>query len=366
MYATSIGAQEAITDKVAGMVIPSKVLGQDREIIFYTTKENPQSKNDYPTLFLLDGKENFLLVSGILSNLVRADVIPNVNLVGINTYDYDREYDLTTADTTEEIGFETGGSAKFQDFIVDEVIPVVEDSLTSSTYRMLVGHSLGGSFALQLVLDRPEVFTSAILIDASVWWNQGELVNTFEKQKMDWKDFVTYISRSGTDPEQIALFDRMKMALGEDQGVFEKFPKENHISVLPPSIFNGLKFIFESYTSLEQLYAKGDFKQIKSKITALSQQFDTSIPPQVRPLAAMARNLTNQGKYKESIAILTYLETAHPRDIMVLNFLGEAYQKNGETDKARKTYKSSLEIAKSKNSPMQRWIEQRFAEVNDK
>ena len=107
--ASSARAQQVLSDKFQSAVIPSEILGQDREIILYTTLEDAQGKNDLPTLFLLDGKENMLLVSGILSNLVRADLIPNVNLVGINTYDYDREFDLTTADTTDEIGFETGG-----------------------------------------------------------------------------------------------------------------------------------------------------------------------------------------------------------------------------------------------------------------
>ena len=90
-----------------------------------------------------------------------------------------------------------------------------------------------------------------------------------------------------------------------------------------------------------------------------------SIPPKVAVIAPMARNLTNEMEFSESIKILKYLEVYHSEDIMVLNFLGEAYEKSGDLDNAKLTYDRSLKIAKSKNSPMIRWIEKRLGIIEN-
>ncbi len=361
----NLSAQESLTNGIKKSSIHSKILDQEREILIFSTEGEPDRQNDFPTLYLLDGKENFLLVSGLISNLVRAELLPNLNLVGINNYDYDREYDLSTPANSEDIYFETGGASDFQRFMIEELFPYISASKTSSDYKVLIGHSFGGSFGLNMINEHPKSFSSAILVDPSIWWNDAELIETLKKDQTGFSEMNIYLSRSGNEQENIDLFDKLCALIESDQTMFEKFPEENHISTLAPSIFHGAKYVFREYAMLEVLYAEQNFADIKEKIEELSILYNTTIPPKVRAIAPMARNLTNEGKYSESIEILSYLRTYHPDDIMVLNFLGEAYEKSGDLENARLTYNRSLEIAKSKNSPMVRWIEKRLAEIED-
>lgn len=344
--------------------ISSEILNEEREILLFNTSGKQQEPNQLPTIYLLDGRENLLLVAGILSNLVRADLLPDVNLVGINTYDYDREYNLSTKSNSSDIGFESGGAENFQKFITGEVFPYINSSLSTSKYKVLVGHSFGGSFGLNMILESPQSFSSAILIDPSIWWNNGQFIEEYRKNSQRVKNVPIYYSHSGSDPESISLFNNLERLANNDNSRFDRFSDENHISTLSPSISNGLKYIFKDFSSLENRYEAKDFVGIKSEINALNTLYDMEILPKVRPVASMARSLTREGKYSESISILSYLEQFHPESIMVLNFLGEAYQQNGDLNKAKITYTKSLKVARSKKSPMVKWIEKRLTEVN--
>jgi predicted alpha/beta superfamily hydrolase len=351
---------------VRSVTIPSKILSEEREILIFNArgKEYAQGPNQLPTIFLLDGRENLLLTAGILSNLVRADQLPDVNLIGINTYDYNREYNLSTKSTSDEIGFESGGADDFEKFILNELFPYVSSSVSISKYRLLIGHSLGGSFGLKMMLENPESFSSAIFADASLWWNDAELIEKYKNESgKGIKNTTIYYSRAGREPENIRFFDEFEALAKSSNNRFDRFPGEDHITTLTPAIFYGLKYIFSDFSSLEELYAANDFTGIKIKLNSLNAQYDTQILPKVPPIAAFARGLTREGRYAESVDILQYLKQFHPRSIMVLNFLGEAYEKSGDLAKAKETYTESLEVAEAAKSPMIRWIQRRLTEV---
>ncbi|WP_299363565.1 alpha/beta hydrolase-fold protein [Winogradskyella sp.] len=356
--------QNPVSENIKVTTIHSEILNQDREILIFSTKGNIDDTNDFPTIYLLDGRENFLLVVGLISNLVRADVLPDLNLVGINNYDYDREYDFSTK-SLEEVHFKTGGASNFQKFISDELFPYISTSKTSSTYKLLIGHSFGGSFGLNMLLENPKSFSSAILVDPSVWWNDSEVIKRLKNNPKIIDQVPVYYSRSGKDSLSLKLFDSLEKVSGSKNSIFDRYPMENHISVLPYSIIKGLKYVFGPFIHLESLYNDFDFNEIKKTIREVNRQYNTNILPRVRPIASAARNLTREAKYDDAISMLSYLEELHPKDIMVLNFLAEAYEKSGDIEKAKDTYNRSLKIAKMKKSPMVRWIEKRLAKIDN-
>lgn len=357
-------AQDHISDRITETSIYSSVLNEEREVLIFNSLQK-EGVNDLPTIYLLDGKENFLLVSGLVSNLVRAELIPDVNLIGINNYDYEREYNLTTKSESEDIYFETGGASDFESFIIDEVFSYADSSVSTSNYKMLIGHSIGGFFGLNVLIKDPDTFSSAIMVDPSIWWNDAELIEDLKANDQALEGFPIYFSRSGLSEEENSLFDQLESIIKDGQKTFDQFPKENHISTLTPSVFTGLKYLFKDYSVLESLYETAEFSDIKDAIDLSSKKYDTVIIPKVRPLASKARNFTNDGEFEKSIEILSYLEKYHPDDIMVLNFLGEAYEKRGDRRKAEGIYNRSLEIARSKKSPMVRWIENRINAIKN-
>lgn len=358
--------QDLLSNKIIETSINSTVLNEERKILIFSSLNKEKSESNLPTIFLLDGRENFFLVAGIISNLIKAELIPDVNLVGIITYDYDREYNLTTKSNSDDIYFDSGGSSDFQKFIIDELFPFTDSTVSTSNYKILIGHSIGGFFGLNMLMENPNSFSSAIFADPSIWWNNSELIDSLQNNKSVLMEIPIYLSRSQKEKENNVLFDSLEHLIESKHVMFERFPNENHISMLVPSIFGGLKYIFKNFSFLESLYEEANFMVIKEKIQLLSIYYDTRIPPKVRAMAPKARKLTNEGKYLESIKILKYLEEYHPEDIMVLNFLGEAFEKSGDLKNAELIYNRSLKIAKSKKSPMVRWIEKRLAIIENK
>ncbi len=365
LYTLMLG-QKSQSGMIKTISLHSTILNQDREILLYTSPNIKQESDRLPTFYLLDGKVNINLLIGLVENLERAELLPPVNIVGINTYDYDREYDLSNPATSKKINFKTGGANKFSDFIDEELIPEVEKELPAGNHRVLIGHSFGGRFGLDFILNYPNVFHSAILIDPSLWWNDGEILTLIEENKRAFSNTLIYLSEAGREKESLDLFHSLPSSLQTINFKIEEFPEENHISTLPQAIFQGIKFCFFPFSELEALYELEvlPVEEIKKNVSTLSRTFNTRIYPKSRPLATFARTLTRDGKPKKAISILEYLKEYHPENIMVLNFLGEAYQENGDLEKAKQVFQQSLAIAKAKKSPMVRWIEKRLTELN--
>jgi predicted alpha/beta superfamily hydrolase len=143
----------------------------------------------YPVLYLLDGDTHFQSASGVVQfmgeNILNAQ-IPELIIVAIlNTH---RARDLTPTHSTK--GYDgkdtatlahSGGGPLFLRFLKEELIPRVEGSYRTEPYRILVGHSLGGLFALDALLQAPPLFNAHIAIDPTAWWDNEYLLRSAQQ-----------------------------------------------------------------------------------------------------------------------------------------------------------------------------------------
>lgn len=141
-----------------------------------------------------------------------------------------------------------GGAEKFYSFIEQELIPAIENKYPVNTEcRTLLGHSLGGYFALWCSFTQTKKFKHIVAISPSIWWNGEELI---EKAAQ----FITH----GASEKNVRIF----MAVGEREGFMVEdakkmntmlraadlqvecyvAPEENHASVVPTVISRALRF----------------------------------------------------------------------------------------------------------------------------
>lgn len=120
------------------------------------------SEQDYPTMYILDGGELYPLIRAYYNYLNFAEESPDLILVAISygTDDFeqgnDRSHDYTAPSSEREFW---GGAEDFQQFLSDELIPMIETSYRSDGDRRIVfGQSLGGQFVLYTAQTRPELF----------------------------------------------------------------------------------------------------------------------------------------------------------------------------------------------------------------
>src|SRR5690606_22651678 len=95
-----------------------------------------------------------------------------------------RKRDFTFPTTTEADKKRfpsTGESEKFINFIEKELQPFVQHKYKTTTAKTIIGQSLGGLLATEILLKKPELFNKYIIISPSLWWDNGSLLKAESK-----------------------------------------------------------------------------------------------------------------------------------------------------------------------------------------
>jgi predicted alpha/beta superfamily hydrolase len=143
--------------------IDSEVVGRPYHVFVMLPDGYEQAPDErYPTIYLLDGGALFPLLSAYYRYLNFGAEVPDAIIVGISygSDDFEggnyRSTDYTAASSERE---HWGGAGKFQRFLSDELIPLIEKTYRSrSDRRVIFGQSLGGQFVLYTAMTRPGLF----------------------------------------------------------------------------------------------------------------------------------------------------------------------------------------------------------------
>ncbi len=132
--------------------------------LFISLPENySTSKQSYPVLYVLDGW-HFPLMAFLQNNNVYSQRMPPVIIVNIGQSPASdamalRAQDFSPTPIPQSLGGGGGGAAPFLDFLEHELIPFIERTYrTNPADRGLLGHSMGGKFALYALEQRPGLF----------------------------------------------------------------------------------------------------------------------------------------------------------------------------------------------------------------
>ncbi|MCB0278541.1 MAG: alpha/beta hydrolase, partial [Calditrichaeota bacterium] len=161
--------------------IYSETLKENRTLLIRTPANYTTNASDkYPVLYLLDGASNFQHTVATLEFLIGQDRVPEMLIVAITNTN--RTRDLTPASSDDEMPTypATGGADLFLDFIEHELVPYVDKNYRTEPFKLIVGHSFGGLFAVHSLFSRPKLFNAYIAISPSLWWNKRDLVSKVE------------------------------------------------------------------------------------------------------------------------------------------------------------------------------------------
>mgnify|MGYP001260408586 CR=1 FL=1 len=158
----------------------SDMLDERRQLNIYLPEGYDSSKR-YPVIYLLDGgaDEDFIHVAGIVqyNNFSWIERVPKSILVGIANTDRKRDFTYPSRRARDkELCPTGGGSAKFMDFIEQEVQPFIKGKYAVNNETTLIGQSLGGLLATEILFTRPMMFDKYIIISPSLWWDDGGLL----------------------------------------------------------------------------------------------------------------------------------------------------------------------------------------------
>lgn len=345
---------EAIAkDYIFGQVIPfdSKVLGEEKDVFIHLPASYKDGTNRYPVLYVLDGGDYFEPFAGVAKYLGLFELIPEMIVVAIAHGDRLKEFTYTKAN--EETGNwpTSGGAESFRRFLGNELVPYIDTKYRTHPFRILVGHSLGGLFAVETLTRTPDLFQATIALSPSLYWNQFEWLKNaahFLAKHDSLKHFL-FISGEEKDKDETSHLERFK-TLAETKApkgfsyTYKCFPEEDHGSVALPALFANLKQLFEGWRFPGEAWETGPEK-VKEHFKTLSERFGFPVPITEEFLNSHAfHGLQRHDALDEAIALFKFCLSLYPNSSEAYEGLGESYAKKGMKNVAKEYYEKSLKL----------------------
>ncbi len=231
----------------------SEILNESRDInIYLPTNYHPDSSKTYPVIYLLDGSkdEDFIHISGLVQfcSFSWINIIEESIVVGIANVDRKRDFTYPSTVERDRIEFPmTGHSAKFISFIEKELKPLIEKQYKLSEETTLIGQSLGGLLATEILIGHPEMFKNYIIISPSLWWDDENLLKIPTPETLEKKSVYIGVGNEGPLMTRVAktLFYKLSLEKTANLNVFfEYFDKQSHGDVLHLAVYDAFQKIF--------------------------------------------------------------------------------------------------------------------------
>lgn len=228
----------------------SEIMGEKRVLNIYLPHGyNDDSLKKYPVIYLLDGSmdEDFVHISGLVqfASFPWINMLPESIVVGISNVDRKRDFTFPTRNKKDKKDFPTTGqSEKFIRFIGEELQPLIENRYRTDSVKTLIGQSLGGLLATEILFKNAELFSNYIIVSPSLWWDNKSLLEYTYLPDSTKKSIYIAVGKEGKVMEQTAkaLYDKLNEQKGENGELyFHFFEKQNHANILHLAVYDAFE-----------------------------------------------------------------------------------------------------------------------------
>jgi len=254
------------TGRTTSFTLHSAILNEDRAFQVYIPAEPGSGTN---AIYVLDGQAQFKTVVDALSALgENRHLVIGVGNIWLRDRDYTPTRVSPSASVDAAAAAMSGGGERFFAHLANELLPYVDSHYPAGSSRILIGHSLGGLLAVNILLNHPGVFDRFIVIDPSMWWDNGRLVteansrlrrsfaptalflaiaNSKHKDRND-IDAVRSDTTENTAliRPSVLLLDQFKAHPGNGIAFDWRYYKDQeHMTVFPTAVKDGLAFVLK-------------------------------------------------------------------------------------------------------------------------
>ncbi len=225
----------------------SEILQEDRKLNIYLPQNYvADSTKSYPVIYVLDGSldEDFIHIAGLVQfcSFSWINTVPETIVVGIANVDRQKDFTYPTHHKQDQKDFPTSGnSAAFIDFIAEEVQPQINSQYRTTDSQMLIGQSLGGLLAAEILIKKPELFDQYVIVSPSLWWDDQSLLKQYNSKITSVKSIYIAVGKEGEVMERDAksLFDAvMEQAGPQLQTHFKFYETKTHGDVLHQAVYD--------------------------------------------------------------------------------------------------------------------------------
>ncbi|HRD57958.1 MAG TPA: alpha/beta hydrolase-fold protein [Ferruginibacter sp.] len=349
-------------------IVVSKILNENRTLWIYhpsSTSAFAEPKKQYPVLYLLDGNAHFYSTVGIVQQLSQANangILPEMIIVGIENTQRFRDLSPSA---------DTGKLNPFVHFLADELIPYIDSNYATAPYKILVGHSLGGLTAIDLLTTAPQLFNAIIAIDPSMWYQNefylNRTISRLSKQNVAGKKL--FVATANTMPPGMKLSELKSNQAPQTQHIrsifkltdflqgnkndlsfaYKYYEADNHNSVPLIAQYDGLRFIYDYYplqATEKDFIDSNDViaQKLKEHYAFISQKMGyRQTAPEVF-VNYLANDAFDKKQYKKAEALFTLNIDWYPNSIKALSSYADYHLAKNDSSNAIVFYKKALQI----------------------
>ncbi|MEE9429445.1 MAG: alpha/beta hydrolase-fold protein [Melioribacteraceae bacterium] len=376
--------QENLSNKITigtRDTIFSNILSENRPILVYLPPSYYSNKNQkYPVLYILDGDYNFQYVTGLIElQSSISENIPEMIVIGISGKG-SSTYRENCKPNVKEIE-DRGNAESTALFIKQELIPYIDSTYKTDNYKILSGHSIGGLFVINTLLNHPNLFNHYIAISPALWWGKNAINDIAKKTLENNSNYETSVYISLANEEGMGVESFLEVVKSNSIFRFKKIANENHNSVGEPTykwalndIFNDWKvekLYFDSADELSQHYRKTKehfgrtfnlqngviantvlyiLKDNSAELKKMQQEIKRFYPNSLSYFNnLLATNFINDKKFEEAEKLLNETKNSFPNSYDTFQNLAKVKIEMNELEAADSLIAKSILWAKKQN-----------------
>ena len=335
--------------------IPSKILGEERVVHVSLPLNYGVARRRYETTYLLDGhvRQFFDITVAAAGYDVVADL----------QHDYATPPQIVVGVDQIDRGADLGRNQElFTRFLVEELIPYIDREFRTNRYRTLIGHSLGGRFALMTFCRAPGVFPAVIAISAAGGDSTSAdavtrcLSTAFNAPGTALRQLV--LSAGDQEPRVIQGMERLRDFLRANAPPHWRWTTiegaglghtDTPMATIPPGIrFIHDKSVWEMPRGLADSVQFGRVADPERAVDAfysnLSARVGVPMTPSLKWMLAPTRVLIQRGDSADAERAIRQLIAAYPEDLEAYGMASDLALRRGDKAASRQALNDALRM----------------------
>jgi predicted alpha/beta superfamily hydrolase len=242
LLSAGVNGQTNVVDIEKKDTLFSHILDEKRPLRIYLPEDYAKDSVKYPVIYLLDGEWRFVHGVSTVRFLTAEGFMPKAIVVGIPNVARERDFLPDKA------------ADRFRGFITEELISYIEKHYRADSFRILIGHSFGGVFAMHMLSTQPDAFAGYIMIDPALWYENKVVIRSTQKMFSERSSLPKTVYISGNEGKawhnmSIDMADSLFKAAAPKDMLWKTcaYANETHVSVAFKTIYDGLRLVFNDY-----------------------------------------------------------------------------------------------------------------------
>ncbi|MCC3859924.1 alpha/beta hydrolase [Pseudemcibacter aquimaris] len=287
------------------------------------------SDEKYPTLYVLNSKDNFDWSSYIVELQASKNAIKDMVIVGlphIGNY-YDDHYPFAEEDSL----ISSPSAAKHSSYIREEVIPYIESNYNVNQGRVIIGHSLAGLFVSHLYTEYPDSFSTFVALSPS-FQHAPQMAEHFQNffNKNEKVSSQIYMALGKLEHEGIQEgYNQIRQVFADNASQDVQYyigfiEHTDHLLAAFQGTYNALAWLYADYTIQSEIARSYSYEDYIAHYTALSNRLNYPIKPRERHMAGFAQFVSRRmGDVEAGITALRVVLHYYPESELAKNLLNE-------------------------------------------